>query len=904
MELSILNGETASPWTRATPLAVVLLAALAVPLCAQEWRGFPFRTFDVGDSPGSMITGDFNNDGITDLATANGLSHDVTVLLGNGSGGVGDSTFASHGAYVTGREPGSVTSGDFNGDGITDLVTSHFGSDNVSVLLGNGSGGVGDGTFATHVAYDAGDQPNSVTTGDFNGDGIIDLAIANRRSENISVLLGNGSGGVGDGTFAEQVTYAAGDAPRSVVTGDFNGDGITDLATANSNSDNVSVLLGNGDGTFATQVTYAAGDGPNNVTTGDFNGDGITDLATANSDSDNISVLLGNGFGGVGDGTFVTDVAYGAGDGPNSVTTGDFNGDGITDLATANLYSDDVSVLLGNESGGVGDGTFAAAVNYNAANGNFSVATGDFNDDGITDFAIAISSSGNVFVLLGNGSGGTGDGTFVSKVTYASGAYPFSITLADFNGDSVPDLATANSFSDDLSVLLGNGSGGVGEGTFAPPVNYPAGDYPYSVTTGDFNDDGITDLVTANFYSDEVSVLLGSGSGGVGDGTFVPQVTFAAGDGPVSVATGDFNSDGITDLVTANSSSSSVSVLLGNGSGGEGNGTFASHTTYAVGHSPWSATTGDFNSDGITDLVTANSTFDKVSVLLGNGFGGVGDGTFATHASYHAGNSPRSVTTGDFNSDGITDLATANYSSEDVSVLLGNGSGNTGDGTFSAPISYPVEREPVSVITGDFNRDGITDIATANRGSNNVSVLLGNGPRAVGDGTFAAQVTYATGDDPISIAAGDLNEDGLTDLVAANTLSDNVSVLLNLGLFEAEPEPDPVLTPNALVFGNVEAGSGSSSLPVVIEVTGDADLISTPTLTNDGGGVFSITAIPASPLAQGANDTLEVSFAPDRLGRFVGEVSLATNDLSSPVILIHLSGSSLDPRASTGWLAN
>ena len=114
-----------------------------------------------------------------------------------------------------------------------------------------------------------GDNPCSVTTGDFNGDGKTDLATANAVSKNISVLLGNG-----DGTFAAAVNYAAGDDPSSVTTGDFNGDGKTDLAAANSDSDNISVLLGNGNGTFAVAVNYAAGDAPFSVTTGDFNGDG------------------------------------------------------------------------------------------------------------------------------------------------------------------------------------------------------------------------------------------------------------------------------------------------------------------------------------------------------------------------------------------------------------------------------------------------------------------------------------------------------------------------------------------------------------------------------------------------------------------------------------------------------
>ena len=155
------------------------------------------------------------------------------------------------------NRPLSVTTGDFNGDGISDLATANESSDDVSVLLGLGSG-----IFATQQTFFAGDRPWSVTTGDFNGDGITDLATANLGSDDVSVLLG-----LGDGTFATQQTFSAGDTPLSVATADFNGDGITDLATANFTSDDVSVLIGLGDGTFATQQTFSAGDFSGSVVT-------------------------------------------------------------------------------------------------------------------------------------------------------------------------------------------------------------------------------------------------------------------------------------------------------------------------------------------------------------------------------------------------------------------------------------------------------------------------------------------------------------------------------------------------------------------------------------------------------------------------------------------------------------
>src|SRR5262249_11018670 len=209
---------------------------------------------------------------------------------------------------------------------------------NVSVLVGNG-----DGTFQAAVNFGAGVGPRSVAVGDFNGDGVQDLAVANSGfvSTNVSVLLGNG-----DGMFQAAVNFGVGNFPVSVAVGDFNGDGVQDLAVVNGGVgyNGVSVLLGNGDGTFQAAVNFGAGVTPVSVAVGDFNGDGVRDLVVANFFiSNNVSVLLGNG-----DGTFQAVVSFGAGSFPRSVAVGDFNGDGRQDLAVANQDSIDVSVLLGN----------------------------------------------------------------------------------------------------------------------------------------------------------------------------------------------------------------------------------------------------------------------------------------------------------------------------------------------------------------------------------------------------------------------------------------------------------------------------------------------------------------------------------------------------------------------------
>jgi predicted phosphodiesterase len=613
----------------------------------------------------------------------------------------------------------------------------------------------------------AGARPFDVVSGDFNGDGYTDLATVNQESYDVSVLLGNG-----DGTFQDQGSYAVGTSPYALVSGDFNGDGYTDLAVANFDDATVSILICNGDGTFQAQKTYKVGASPGALVSGDFNGDGHTDLAVANRGSDNVSILLGKG-----DGTFQEQSTYRAGSVPGAITVGDFNGDGRTDLAVANASSNDVSILLGN-----GDGTFQAQTTYQVGSDPYALVTGDFDSDGRTDLAVANASSNDVSILLGNG-----DGTFREQTTYATGSEPISVAAADFNGDGHTDLAVANLNDYDVSILLGNG-----DGTFQDQVTDTAGSSPIAVVSGDFDGDGHTDLAVANADDNNVLILLGRGDGSFPD---EDQSDVALGSAPIAVAAGDFNGDGHIDLATADWSSNTVSILLGNGDG-----SFQPPVSYDVGTSPDDIVAADFDGDGRTDLAVVNADDGTVSVLLGNG-----DGTFQDQVTYDVGASPFALVSGDFNGDGHIDLATANNGDHDVSILLGNG-----DGTFQEQAAYPVGQLPFALDVGDFNGDGHIDLATANNGDHDVSILLGNG-----DGTFREQTTYQAGQHPVSVVSGDFNRDGRTDLAVANYLDRDVSILLGRGdgTFQAQTTYPVGYHPFALAAGDFN-GDGRTDLAV------------------------------------------------------------------------------------------
>ena len=367
------------------------------------------------------------------------------------------------------------------------------------------------------------------------------------------------------------------------------------------------------------------------------------------------------------------------------------------------------------------------------------------------------------------------------KLTYASTTLagfinPQCITVGDFNGDSKPDMAVANLYSDHIDILLGNGNG-----TFTPASDLAIESGSRFVSTGDFNGDGKIDLVSANWELNSVSIFLG-----IGDGTFSAKTDFAVGEYPNFVAVGDFDGDGKVDIATANYKGQSISVLKGNGDG-----TFAAKTDYPTGSytSPYSIAVGDFNGDGQSDIVVANFLSSNVGIFIGNGGGG-----FAAETTYPVGSNPSGVVIGDFNADGKADLASSNYNNASVSILMGNG-----DGTFMAKVDYPAGTNPISVSLGDFNGDGKLDLAIPNGTTDRtVSVLKGNG-----DGTFAAKFCLDLGVDLSCVATGDFNGDGKTDMAVASS-SNSVIIMTSV--------QSPTVTTQAVTSITATSATGNGNI--------------------------------------------------------------------------------------------
>lgn len=643
--------------------------------------------------------------------------------------------------------------------------------------------------------------------------------------------------------FDTWISYEVGG--NSIVVADLDGNGNPDVAVGSFNG--ISVLRNNGDGSFAQKTDYVAGG--MSVISADLDGDGDLDLVGVNRrfppTASFVSVLKNNG-----DGTFALGLTYEVGGVPYSVTAADLDGDRNQDLITANLDADSISVLKNN-----GDGTFAAKVDYETGRAPWAASSADIDGDGDLDLVTANNGafdSGTVSILKNNG-----NGTFAPKMEYSAGKASRSVAISDFDNDGDADLAVGNRFGGTFSIFMNNG-----DGTFANKIDYPAGGYPNSVIASDVDNDGDYDLVATgtgcwvllnngvgNFsYKSldgpasnaiDVSDLDGNGSPDIavvggnlsiffnkGDGHFPSKTDYAAGGNPSLAFVVDMNRDGYQDLLVGGGGSPYglwVFILKN-----EGDGSLFMGNKVFVGHWLSSIFSSDLDGNQTPDLVVAKArkeicdfydcwyTGEDAVLILAND----GDTNFIQKAKIFTGNSPSSVFSADFDGDGDLDLAVANFGSFNVSILK-----NEGNWNFASKADYTtLPAAPYSVFASDLDADMDQDLIVGC--ANAISVFKNNG-----DGSFASKVDYGVGR-YISVVAADLDADGDMDLAAANPYR-KVAVFLNNGdgTFAAVANYETRNFPISVVAADLD-GDGDKDLALT-----DWEEVVT-VLKNTGNGTF------------------------------------------------------------------
>ena len=382
----------------------------------------------------------------------------------------------------------------------------------------------------------------------------------------------------------------------------------------------------------------------------------------------------------VGTGAFTQSDSRVVGTYVNTLVADDFNGDGYADLITSDSGASRLSVLLGR-----GDGTFQSTQTVVLPANPIGLLSADLNSDGKLDLVATMNST--AAVLLNNG-----NGTFLAAVTYNPGAAVSAVTVDDLNSDGVLDLGMVSSAGSCLMTMIGRG-----DGTFGAGISLAAGAGGSHIVSGDINGDGRNDLVVAHQGSDNLSLFLGQGAG-----IFAAQTILTAGDAPANIALADFNNDGNLDILTANHGTGypdvePLTLLMG-----RGDGSFEAVRTIVAGENPIALDVADYNGDGYTDFAVANfqDTAKAIQVFLSNG-NGTFDGSHLT--TVPTGNGISWVTSGDFNSDGRLDLAGADWNSNTVYALLGQG-GTTSDSAHLNICTREGALSALSVVDGNLQR--------------------------------------------------------------------------------------------------------------------------------------------------------------------------------------------------------
>ena len=573
---------------------------------------------------------------------------------------------------------------DLDGDGIPDVAETDFATYQEAVYLSNQT------TAYTGVELTTPDSNYDTcesTAGSLTGSSGLPAIIVTNCDDQTLTVYNNAAGVFSEGVYYPVVVTpntTAQTYPLGVTIADVNGDGNGDVIVSNDRSSDVSILLGNGDGTLQlTSVAYAVGGYPNSAAiVTDLNGDGLPDILVADNE---FSLTWAAGYG---DGTFQAARDYFAPNPDNdccnnggiSIASGDFNGDGFTDVVESNYYNDGsggITVFLSNP-----DGSLQPGVNYGTGGRFEFVTVADFNGDGNLD--IAASDAIDASVVIFNG---TGTGNFIQGTYYSSGgAFPVGIVAATFGKDTATDLAVINADNPNVTILTNDGSGG-----FTPGIGIPISGYGYELVATDLNGDTYPDLAISELNASQVGVLLWDSTTSLFD---IAEVDYSVGGNPYGIAAADVTGDGNVDIVaTVDNGGQDIALLTGNGDGTFNAAAYLASTLQnTTFDSPWPGEIQitDVDGDGVPDLVYTNSEYGTVGVLFGTGTGSTTATPptpfFFDPVEFPAGGYAEGITVANITGDGSPAAVTADNDINAATTMI-NGNGTAATPNFSLAVT-------------------------------------------------------------------------------------------------------------------------------------------------------------------------------------------------------------------------
>ena len=822
--------------------------------------------FPTASNPLFLGVADLNSDGKPDIVVATAGASEFTVFRNTAiAGTINSVSLVKETALPSDIGMRSLAIADFDGDGRLDLVAVSASTSQLSVYK-NTSTASGSITLVRVLTLTTGTSPFSIVTGDFNGDGKPDVAVANRGDNNLSLYLNNASGPII--AFADRTDLSTGGiAPQALVIADFDADGFPDLGVLNQTSNHVAVLQNNGTASFSAAVTLPVGTLPTALAVGDLNSDGKPDLVTTNFGNNNLSVLLNTSSGNAI--SFEPKIDFSTGNNPWGAAINDLDGDGKLDIAVAN-YSDDtdertISVLRNSAFAPTIQATnivfsnttnSSTTLSWNNGNGskrvvlmrNLNTSTSPILVNNTTYAPNAIYAQGsNVagWYCVYNGAGSS------VEVTGLNTGQTYRIMVLEYNDIPGQEKYFLNIASGNPAVVSANNSlitfmprsgevgstvtiSGSGFNTTATRNTVYFGATKAQVTAATATN--LTVTVPKGSTHQPITVIRESGTQAFSSSPLVvtrtsgeiglqPANSFAAGTNASKTEVGDIDGDGKPDLVVINGSG--ITVLRNTTPNGANNSTFTQVTFAMAGVAPTHLAVADLNGDGKLDVVVGQAGVARIYMLVNNS--SVGTPSFARFdisAFYNITN----LLVADFNMDGRPDIAATSTTGNTVAIYRNTTTGTSINFSGSPVATINLGFNTNNMVAADFNGDGKPDLAFINNANAQLHLVQNTGANTF---SFATQPLITTTLNPKQLAVADMDGDGANDLVVLGSsivvyrnistsstiefnyvyfVTDNLPQNLAINDMDGDGKPDIVITGSS-ALAIIRNSLTSSSFP-------------------------------------------------------------------------------------------